>query len=180
MRDGALPAVVIALAVIAYMGYLSFQGASHAVTFAVTGSDVAVVPAQGPAVPQRWQRRAGSGQVLLVDVSWTANEAIGAGSYAVMVTTPAGWRHLGCRPECEWSGGEGLREFGRQLPQQPYPLAATFEAEETGVVRVAFRSPRGSSGTGGAGSVPSDYVPIAWLVQTNGDDVLGAEQVPLT
>ncbi len=173
MRDGALPAAVIAVAVIAFVAYLSFQGSSHAVAFAVTSSEVTVLSADGPTLRDRWQRRARPGQVMLVDVSWTADDSIGAGSYAVMVTTPPGWRHLGCRPACEWSASEGLAEFAGRLPRPPYRLAATFEAEETGDVRVAFRSPPGSHVT------PADYVPIAWLVQTDGDDVLGAEQIPL-
>jgi hypothetical protein len=173
MREGVLPAAVIALAVIAFVGYLSFQGSTHAVEFAVTSSEASIVSSQAPPVGPQWQRRARSGRVMLVEVSWQASESISAGSYAVVVTTPHRWRHLGCRPECEWTAGEGLREYGRQLARRPYRLAATFEAEETGRVRVAFRSPRGSS------EVPAGFAPVGWLVQTNGDDVLGAEQIPL-
>ena len=40
-------------------------------------------------------------------------------------------------------------------------------------MRVAFRSPPGTTG------VPADYAPVGWLVQTNGDDVLGVAQIPL-
>lgn len=173
-REGAFPAAVIAAAVIAFVAYLSFQGASHAVDFAVTSSDVSVMPADDERLGPQWQRAARSSRVMVVDVAWQAGDSIPAGSYAVMVTTPPGWRHLGCRPECEWSDDEGLREFGRRLPRTPYPLAATFEAEELGSVRVAFRSPRGVDGTA------DGLTPSAWLVQTNGDDVLGAESIPLS
>ncbi|HWL97124.1 MAG TPA: hypothetical protein VNP20_07240 [Nocardioidaceae bacterium] len=174
MRDGMLPAAVITAAVIAFVAYLSFQGSAHAVDFAVTSSEVAVVPADDPQLPQQWQQRAQSSAVMAVDVSWQAGESIAAGSYAVMVTTPQGWRHLGCRPVCEWTSEEGLQQFARRVPRTPYPLAATFEAEEAGDVRVAFRSPRGAT------RVDPGFAPTAWLVQTNGDDVLGARPVPLT
>jgi hypothetical protein len=172
MRDGMMPAAVVAAAVVAFVAYLSFQGSSHAVDFAVTSSDYAVVPAEGQGLRQHWQRRAG-GDVLVVDVSWAADEPIGAGLYAVLVTMPDGWRHLGCAPECEWSGDEGLREFGERLPRPPYRLAATYEAEELGHARLAFYSPPRAS-------APSEFVPTALLVQTNGDDVLGAEPIPLS
>lgn len=172
-RDGALPAAVIATALVAFMAYVSFQGSSHAVEFAVTASDVAVVSADDQRVNRQWRRRDASSRVMLVDVAWQASESITAGSYAVMVTAPDGWRHLGCRPECEWTDGQGLSEFRRQLPRSPYRLGAAFAAEETGHVRVAFGSPRGAT-------QPPAFVPVAWLVQTNGDDVLGAEQVPLS
>lgn len=174
MRDGALPAAVIAAAVIAFVGYVSFQGASHSVDFAVTGSDLAVVPATDALLPPPWQERARDSTVMVIDVSWQAGEAISAGSYAVMVNTPPGWQPLGCRPVCEWSDDEGLREFAHRLPRRPNPVAATFEAEETGAVQVAFRSP-------GDEAAPADApAPAAWLVQTNGDDVLGAERIPLS
>jgi hypothetical protein len=174
MRDGMLPAAVITATVIAFVAYLSFQGSAHAVDFAVTSSDVVVVPADDPQLPQQWQQRAQSSAVMAVDVSWQAGESIAAGSYAVMVTTPPGWRHLGCRPVCEWTVEEGLQQFARRVPREPYRLAATFEAEEAGEVRVAFRSPRGAT------RVDPGFAPTAWLVQTNGDDVLGARPVPLT
>jgi hypothetical protein len=173
MRDGVLPAAVVAAAVIAFVAYVSFQGASHAVEFAVTSSDVSLISADSSATARPWRARGGSGDVMVVQVTWQASESIGSGSYAVMVATPRGWRHLGCRPECEWTDAEGLSEFGDELVRRPYPLAATFEAEEAGHVRVAFRSPPGVSG------VPHGFVPVGWLVQTNGDDVLGAEQIPL-
>jgi hypothetical protein len=173
MRDGMLPAAVIAAAVVTFVAYLSFQGSSHAVDFAVTSSDLSLVPAADPAVHESWQRRAQGRHVMLVDVSWAADEAIGAGSYSVLVTTPGGWRHLGCRPECEWSDDEELREFADRLPRPPYRLAATYEAEEVGRARLGFRSP-------GSAPAPSDFVPTALLVQTNGDDVLGAEPIPLS
>jgi hypothetical protein len=90
-----------------------------------------------------------------------------------MVAPPPGWRRAGCLPECEWTDAEGLSEFRRRLAHKPYPLAATFEAEQNGAVRVAFTSPPGSS------AIPAGYAPVGWLVQTNGDDVLGAAQIPL-
>lgn len=173
MRDGVLPAAVVAVTVITFVAYLSFQGASHAVDFAVTSSNMSLVRAGDPVVHEPWQRRAQGSQVMLVDVTWAADEAIGAGSYAVMVSTPSGWKHVGCLPECEWSGDEGLREFGDQLPRPPYRLAATYEAEEVGRAQLAFRSPPGAP-------APTDFVPTALLVQTNGDDVLGAEPIPLS
>jgi hypothetical protein len=168
MRDGVLPAAVVAVAVIAFMAYIAFQG-SPAVQFAVTGSNLAVVPADATRLA-----RPGRGQVMLVDVSWQAGDSVGAGSYAVVVDAPRGWRHAGCRPECEWIDGEGLRAFGRRLDRRPYRLAAAFEAEQSGAVRVAFRSPRTVSG------LPTGFLPTAWLVQMSGSDVLGAEQVPLS
>jgi hypothetical protein len=174
MRDGMFPAAVITTAVVAFVAYLSFQGASHAVDYAVTSAQVAFVGPDDPRLTARWQERAGSSTVMAVDVTWTAGESIAAGSYAVMVTTPKGWRHLGCRPACHWTAGQGLHEFARRVPRAPYPLAATFEAEEAGHVRVAFRSPRGVT------QPPPAFAPTAWLVQTNGDDVLGARPVPLT
>jgi hypothetical protein len=174
MHDGALPAAVIAAAVLAFVGYASMQGSSHAVDFAVTGSGSAVVPAGDPLVPPQWQQRAGPGPVLLVDVSWQAGESIGGGSYAVLVGPPGGWRHLGCRPECEWVTDEDLRRLGRHLPWAPYRLAATVDAEESGDLTVAFGSPRG------ARRPPAGFAPTAVLVQTNGDDVLGVEPVPLS
>jgi hypothetical protein len=173
MRDGMLPAAVVAATVITFVGYLSFQGASHAVDFAVTSSDLSIVPAADHGVQESWQRRAAGGQVMLVDVTWAADEAISAGSYAVMVKIPHGWRHLGCRPECEWSDDEELREFAGHLPRAPYRLAATYEAEEVGRARLAFHSSTRAP-------APSEFVPTALLVQTNGDDVLGAEPIPLS
>jgi hypothetical protein len=171
MREGVLPASVVAGALVAFVAYISFQGSSHAVEYAVTSSDVAIVPASAPDIGRQWQARAAPGQVMVVEVDWHASESIASGSYAVMVAPPQGWRQLGCRPECEWTDDQGLSELGNQLPRTPYPLAATFEAEESGAVRVAFRS----EGRG----VPRGYVPVGWLVQTNGDDVLGVEQIPL-
>jgi hypothetical protein len=160
--------------VIAFVGYASLQGSSHAVDFAVTGSGDAVVPAGDPLVPPAWQRRAGPGPVMLVDVSWQAGESIGGGGYAVLVTTPEGWTHLGCRPACDWITDEDLRRLGRRLPRAPYRLAPAVDAEESGDLTVAFRSPPGISG-------PSPgFTPTAVLVQTNGDDVLGVEPVPLS
>ncbi len=50
---------------------------------------------------------------------------------------------------------------------------ASVEAEQRGSVRVAFRSPPDAS------AVPTGYAPVGWLVQTNGDDVLGVAQIPL-
>ena len=173
MRDGTLPAAVVAAAVIAFVVHLSFQGSSHAVDFAVTSSELTWTSAGDGSVRESWQRRARGGHIMLVDVAWAADEPIGAGSYAVLVTAPAGWRHLGCLPECEWSDDEGLREFGQRLPRPPYRLAATYQAEEAGSARLAFRSPPHVPG-------PSDFVPTALLVQTNGDDVLGAEPIPLS
>jgi hypothetical protein len=172
--DGAVPAAVIAAAVIAFVAYLSFQGSSHAVDYAVTTSGVSVAAADAPVVQAQWPRRAGPGQVLVLHVGWAAGEEIGPGSYAVLATVPPGWRHLGCVPECEWTNAEGVAEFARRLPRTPYRLAAAFEAEETGNVRVAFGSSPGGE------EVTGDFVPTAWLVQTNGDDVLGAEQIPLS
>jgi hypothetical protein len=171
MRDGALPAAVVAAAVIAFVAYISFQGASHAVDYAVTSSGASVLATDSPRVPSGWGHS--GGHVLVVQVSWHAGEDIAAGSYAVMVAPPTGWRRAGCLPECEWTDAEGLSEFRRRLAGRPYPLAATFEAEENGAVRVAFSSPPGSPG------VPAGYAPVGWLVQTNGDDVLGAAQIPL-
>jgi hypothetical protein len=171
MRDGVLPAAVVAAAVIAFVAYISFQGASHAVDYAVTSSDASVLPAGSSQLPVQW--RHGVGQVMVVDVSWHAGEAIASGSYAVMVAPPPGWRRVGCLPECEWTDAEGLSEFSDRLARRPYPLAAAFEAEENGAVEVAFRSPSGTTG------VPAGYAPVGWLVQTNGDDVLGAAQIPL-
>lgn len=174
MREGTLPAAVIAAAVIAFVAYLSFQGSSHAVDYAVTSSRVAVVGATDDLLLDRWRRRLpDGGQAVVVDVAWQAGENLGAGSYAVLTTVPPGWRRLGCVPECQWSSEEGLRQFGRRLPRRPFPLAATFDADETGHVRVAFRPPRGSRPT-----APPGFAPVAWLVQTNGDDVLGSQQVP--
>ncbi len=173
MREGVLPATVVATALVAFVAYISFQGSSHAVEFAVTSSDVAVVPADAARLDPQWRQRAGTGRVMLVEVSWHASESIAAGSYAVMVATPPRWRHLGCRPECEWTDGQGLSELGDQLPRTPYRLAATFEAEETGAARVAFGSTLEAAG------MPRGYLPVGWLVQTNGDDVLGVEQIPL-
>jgi hypothetical protein len=170
-----VPAAVVAAAVIAFVAYLSFQGASHAVEFAVTASDVTVRPAtEGRDPRSSWPRRARLGQTLVLRVGWTAGEAIGAGSYAVVVSLPSGWRHVGCLPECEWTDGEGVAEFARQLPRPTYPLAAAFEAEESGTVRVAYAATRSGERLSG------DFVPTAWLVQTNGDDVLGAEPIPLS
>jgi hypothetical protein len=173
MRDGVLPATVVVTALAAFVGYISFQGSSHAVEFAVTSSDMSVLPADAARLDQQWRQPGGQPQVMVVEVSWHASESIAAGSYAVMVATPPRWRHLGCRPECEWTDGQGLSELGDQLPRTPYPLAATFEAEETGAVRVAYRSPRAVTGA------PRGFAPVGWLVQTNGDDVLGVEQIPL-
>jgi hypothetical protein len=45
MREGALPAAVVAAAVIAFVAYISFQGASHAVDYAVTSSDASLLAA---------------------------------------------------------------------------------------------------------------------------------------
>jgi hypothetical protein len=172
VRDGVLPAIVVATALAAFVAYISFQGSSHAVEFAVTSSDVSVAPADARRLPRQWRQPAGR-RVMVVEVSWHASESIASGSYAVMVATPAGWRHLGCRPECDWTDGQGLSELGDQLPRTPYPLAATFEAEETGAARVAYRS------TGAVTGMPPRFAPVGWLVQTNGDDVLGVEQIPL-
>ena len=172
VRDGVLPATVVATALAAFVAYISFQGSSHAVEFAVTSADASVARADAGRLPRQWQQRVG-GRVMVVDVSWHASESIASGSYAVMVTTPAGWRHLGCRPECEWTDGQGLSELRDQLPRTPYRLAATFEAEETGAVRVAYRSP------GAVAGMPPRFAPVGWLAQTNGDDVLGVEQIPL-
>jgi hypothetical protein len=174
MHDGALPAAVIAAAVIAFVGYASQQGSSHAVDFAVTGSGAVAVPASDLRVPPGWQRRAAPGSVLLVDVSWQAGESIGGGTYAVLVAAPDRWTHLGCRPECDWVTDEDLRRLGNHLPWTPYRLAAAVEAEESGDVTVAFRSPRGVA------RMPAGFAPTAVLVQTNGDDVLGVEPVPLS
>lgn len=171
-QDGALPAAIIAAAVIAFVAYVSFQGSSHAVDFAVTDSDVEVVPGGSPRLPGGWQRRAGSGHVMLLDVSWQAGDSIPAGSYAVLVSAPPGWLHLGCRPACEWVVDEGLRQFGRRLPRPPYPLAATFDAEQFGHATVAYRLPP-------AQEPPEELSVAAWLLQTSGDDVLGAEQITL-
>lgn len=178
MRDGVVPAAVVATAVIAFVAYLSFQGATRAVDYAVVSADSAVVPVDARRVPPAWAAGTGGRQVLTVDVAWAAEDSIPAGAYAVFVTTPQGWRHLGCRPECEWSDDEGLREFARRLPRRPYPLAAVFEAEESGRVRVGFGVPPGAVHPPEA-DVAASFVPAAWLVQTNGDDILGAKQVPL-
>jgi hypothetical protein len=171
MRDGALPAAVVAAAVSAFVAYISFQGASHAVDYAVTSSAASVMPAESTRLPSPW--RHGDGQVMVVEVSWHAGEAIAAGSYAVMVATPPGWHRAGCLPECEWTDAEGLSELRERLVREPYPLAAAFEADESGAVRIAFRSPPGAT------AIPGGYAPVGWLVQTNGDDVLGVAQIPL-
>src|ERR1044072_7742770 len=73
-----------------------------------------------------------------------AGADIASGSYAVLVAPPAGWRRAGCVPECEWTDAQGLSELRQRLARKPYPLAATFEAEQSGAVRVAFRSPPGT------------------------------------
>jgi hypothetical protein len=171
MRDGALPAAVVAAAVIAFVAYISFQGASHAVDYAVTSSAASVLPADSARLPAGWRRD--DAEVMVVEVSWHAGEDIASGSYAVLVAPPAGWRRAGCVPECEWTDAQGLSELRQRLARKPYPLAATFEAEQSGAVRVAFRSPPGTT------AVPADYAPVGWLVQTNGDDVLGVAQIPL-
>ena len=171
MRDGALPAAVVAGAVIAFVAYISFQGASHAVDYAVTSSAATVLPPDSRRLPADW--RHGPGQVMVVEVSWQAGEDIASGSYAVMFAPPEGWQRAGCVPECEWTDAQGLSELRQRLVRKPYPLAATFEAEQSGAVRVAFRSPKETP------TVPAGYAPIGWLVQTNGDDVLGVAQIPL-
>jgi hypothetical protein len=174
VREGTVPAIVIGAAMVGFILYVTFQGSTHAVDYAVTGSDVVVVDADSARVPPRWQRRAQPGLVMRVDVAWQASDSLAGGSYALVVTTPPDWRHLGCRPECEWSAEEGLRRFAQTLPRATYPLAATVDAEETGRLRLGFRSPHGVR------DLPTGFVPAAWLVQISGDDVLGIEQVPLT
>ena len=106
MRAGALPAAVVAAAVIAFVAYISFRGASHAVDYAVTSSAASVVPADSRQLPAGW--RHADGQVMVVEVSWHAGDHIAAGSYAVMVAPPRGWRRGGCVPECEWTDAQGL------------------------------------------------------------------------
>ncbi|MGH3366401.1 MAG: hypothetical protein ACRDOY_04295 [Nocardioidaceae bacterium] len=174
IRTDTIPAAVIAAAVVAFVAYSSLEGSSRAVDFAVTGAQARIVPADSSRVPARWEHRAPSARMLLVNVSWAAVDDIGGGSYVVLVTTPRGWVHLGCRPECEWSDDEPVRNYARSLPLATYRLGAAFSAEQTGRVRLGFRLPRGAPHAG------RSFVPTAWLVQTDGDDVLGAEQIPLS
>ncbi|MGH3356123.1 MAG: hypothetical protein ACRDOJ_09505 [Nocardioidaceae bacterium] len=174
MREGTVPALIIAAAVIAFVAYVSFEGSSHAVDFAVTGSDASIVGADDPTVGPGWRQPAQPGPVMLVGIAWQAEESIPGGSYTALVTTPPGWRHLGCRPECEWVAEDELTKFARSLPRSTYRLGASFDAEESGNVTLGFRPPRGTR------TAPRTFVPTAWLVQTNGDDILGIDQIPLT
>lgn len=169
-RDLAVPSFVT-LAVIGFVGYLWFQGRAHTVEFAVTRGDVAFVETSDLRVPESLSSQAPSDQMLLVEASWEAAESIEGGSYYVLVAAPPGWRNLACEPECDWGTTADLERYAGALPVETFRLAAQFDADELGRVQVAF--------VPGNGSAERDrsVEPAAWLVQTDGDNVLQAELI---
>jgi len=169
-RDLA-PPLVVAAVVIAFVGYLWFQGRAHTVEYVVTSGRVAYVEASSPTVPDSLREDAPADQMLMVDVTWEAEDAIAGGSYYVLVSTPPGWENYACEPECEWASTPDLERYAKELPLSTYPVGAKFAAEESGRVRVAFVPT--SVDTEGQPA----FQPAAWLVQTDGANVLKARLI---
>ncbi|HET7327835.1 MAG TPA: hypothetical protein VFJ14_11195 [Nocardioidaceae bacterium] len=169
-RGLAAPSLVT-LAVFGFVAYMWFQGRAHTVEFAVTRGEVAFVQASEPRVPEPLRARAPTDRMLLVDASWEAAEAIEGGSYYVLVAAPPGWKHYACEPECDWGTTQDLRKYADALPLRTARLGAQFDADESGRVRVAFVP------GDGAGTRDPTFQPAAWLVQTDGDNVLHAKLI---
>lgn len=164
-RDLAVPSFVT-LAVVAFVGYFWFQGRSHTVEYAVTRGEIAIVPTSSPRVPPSLREDAPADRMLLVEAAWQAAESIDGGSYYVLVSVPPGWRNYACEPECEWGTTPDLKRYAEALPVDTFRLAARFDADEMGRVTVAFVPRRP-----GVERDPATE-PSAWLVQTDGDNVL--------
>lgn len=176
MREGVLPAVVMATAVIGFSGYFWLQGGSHVVDFAVVRSSVEVVDAAARVVPGPIRREVRRDEVLLVDVAWAAAEPVNGGAYFVLVAAPHRWRPAGCLPECDWRTTSDVQRFAASLPRSTFRQAAVFDADAQARVAVAFQPARGLASTAQA---PPSFEPAAWLLQTDGDNVLGAAPIPV-
>lgn len=169
-RGLAVP-LFVTLAVIGFVGYLTFQGRAQTVPFAVTRGEVEFVETSDPRLPETLSAEAPSDQLLLVEASWEAADSIMGGSYFVLVAAPPGWRNHACEPECDWATTPDLEQYASALPVATFRLGAKFDAEESGQVMVAL--------------VPGDrnalrdpaVDPAAWLVQTDGDNVLQAKLI---
>ncbi|MPZ96143.1 MAG: hypothetical protein GEU96_14835 [Propionibacteriales bacterium] len=169
-RDLALP-VVVAVAVLGLAAYFWFQGRSKAVPFVVTDSSVAFVSAADRRVPEPLREDLPSERLMLLTVGWAAAEKISGGDYYVLVTVPSGWTGYACVPDCKWGTNDDVQRFAKALPRTPYPEGAIFPADEAGQVTVTFVPPEGDEGYRG------QFQPAAWLVQTDGGNVLGTQRI---
>jgi hypothetical protein len=176
MREGVLPAVLVAAAVIGVSGYFWWEGGAHVVDFAIVSASIDVTSKGDRQVPPAVREVARDDEVMLVDVSWAAADSVKGGAYFVLVTAPRGWRPLACVPECEWRTTSGVEAFADQLPRRTFPTAAVFSAAQEARVTVAFAPPRRAAE--GVGDVAAGFESAAWLVQTDGDNVLDAQQIP--
>lgn len=169
-RELAVPSFVT-LTVVGFVGYLWFQGRSHTVEYAVTRGDIAIVSTSDARVPPSLREDAPRDRMLLVEAAWQAAESIEGGSYYVLVAAPRGWRSHACEPECDWATTPDLTRYAQALPLDTYRVAARFDADEMGRVTVAFVP--GRTGT----ERDPQTEPAAWLVQTDGDNVLQAKLI---
>ena len=169
-RDLAVPSFVT-LAVMGFVAYMWFQGRAHMVDFAVTRGEATFVEASDPRLPQSIRADTPDRPMLLVDASWEATEPIEGGSYYVLVAAPPGWRNYACEPGCDWATTPDLKRYAGALPKATFRLGAKFDADELGRVRVAFVSRARKA------EPAATFRPVAWLVQTDGDNVLQAKLI---
>lgn len=169
-RDLGLP-VLVSLAVIAFVGYLWFQGRAQTSEFVVTSAHLGFMAADDARLASSLRENAPAERLMVVDVSWQAEDAIDGGSYYVLVAAPNDWTNYACEPSCDWGTTPDLQSFASALPRATFAEGAQFDAEETGHVQVAF-APLSS-----ASEVDPEFEPAAWLVQTDGQNVLEARRV---
>lgn len=169
-RDLGLP-LLVAVAVTLFVGYLWFQGRAQTSEFAVTSAHLGFMSADDARLAESLRENAPAEQLMVVDVSWEAADAIDGGSYYVLVAAPNDWTNYACDPSCDWSSTPDLQQFAGALPRATFPEGAQFDAEETGHVQVAF-APLSS-----ASEVDPEFEPAAWLVQTDGANVLEARRI---
>jgi hypothetical protein len=169
-RDWWLP-LIVATAVVAYVGYLWFQGRDHSVQFAITGSDIRFVDVDDPSISDQLREESPSPRLMLVEVSWEAAEAIESGAYYVLASPPVGWSNYACEPECDWGSSADVAQFADALKRRTFAEGAKFDADEAGSVQVTFVPPPLVT------EEPESFEPAAWLVQTDGENVLGGKRI---
>ncbi len=170
LREVALPGLVAAM-VLLYVGYMWVAGRSHTVDFAVVHGSFQFVSAQDARVPDSLRDDAPSDDLLLVNVHWKAADEIAGGAYYVVVAAPTYWLPYACEPQCDWGTTEDVTKFAHSLPRLTFPEGAIFPADEEGQVVVAFAA------TPGHDNAKKDFNPAAWLVQTDGTNVLGSQRI---